>query len=585
MFKKKFTSIIVMLAIVFCVSFTACTTATEPDPVTLDVPSVAISTEGAAQWNKVDNAVGYKYIIDEGFAVNTTALSVQLNEGQSIKVKAVGDGENCLDSAYSEVKTYTKSTITPCRNHTDADDNGICDVCNANVLNSLSIISLNDLHGKFKDTDTQPGVDEFSTYIKSLYADESNYEILLSAGDMWQGTVESSLNKGALMTSWMNDTGFVSMTLGNHEFDWGTEYIARNSQLANFPFLAINVRYNGLKADFCQPSVVVEKGGIKVGIIGAIGDCLSSISGEFQDGLSFVTGTQLTNLIKAESKRLRNEEGCDIVVLSQHEGYESSSSTQQTLDQSDIPYYDVSLSNGYIDLVFEAHTHQNYIFQDKYGILHIQGGGENKYISKAEISFNSVTSSYSTSAQLIRSYSIAGMYQSDESLDDIYSEYFPDSDPYTDVLGNVSSYKNSDSIVEKVAELYLQTGLKTWGDKYDIVLGGGYLKTRSPYNLSAGNVTYADIFSLLPFDNSIVLGSISGRDLLNKFINTNNSNYHCAYNGVTPTNISNNKTYYIIVDTYTSSYAPNKITEVARLNSNTYSRDLLAQYIREGNWS
>ena len=117
------------------------------------------------------------------------------------------------------------------------------------------------------------------------------------------------------------------------------------------------------------------------------------------------------------------------------------------------------------------------------------------------------------------------------------------------------------------------------------MLGGGYLKTRSPYNLSAGNVTYADIFSLLPFDNSIVLGSISGRDLLNKFINTDNSNYHCAYNGVTPTNISNNKTYYIIVDTYTSSYASNKITEVARLNSNTYSRDLLAQYIREGNWS
>ena len=229
MFKKKFTSIIVMLAIVFCVSFTACTTATEPDPVTLDVPSVAISTEGAAQWNKVDNAVGYKYIIDEGFAVNTTALSVQLSEGQSIKVKAVGDGENSLDSAYSEVKTYTKSTVTPCQNHTDADDNGICDVCNANVLASLSIISLNDLHGKFKDTDTQPGVDEFSTYIKSLYDDESNYEILLSAGDMWQGTVESSLNKGALMTSWMNDTGFVSMTLGNHEFDWGTEYIARNS--------------------------------------------------------------------------------------------------------------------------------------------------------------------------------------------------------------------------------------------------------------------------------------------------------------------------------------------------------------------
>lgn len=586
MFKNRFKSIAILLAIVFCVSFAACDTAPDkPQYVFLDVPSVAISTDGTAQWNKVENAIGYKYIINDGFAVQTTDLSLKLNEGQSIRVKAVGDKETYLDSEYSQAKTYLKSTSTPCQTHTDSDKNGICDVCSTNVITSLSIFSVNDLHGKFKDTDSQPGLDEFSTYIKGLYDDESNYEILLSAGDMWQGTAESSLNKGSLMTKWMNEVGFVSMTLGNHEFDWGTEYISSNQQLAEFPFLAINVRYNGIKADFCKSSVVIEKGGIKVGVIGAIGNCLSSISGEFKDGLSFVTGTQLSNLIKAESQRLRNEEKCDIIVLSQHEGYERSLSTQQTLSQSDIPYYDVSLSNGYIDLVFEAHTHQNYVFQDKYGVLHLQGGGENKYVSKADFSFNTVTNEYTTSARLISTHSLASEYQSDKSLDTIYKEYFPDNDPYTDVLGYVSSNKNSTSIVEKVADLYLQIGLETWGDEYDIVLGGGYLKTRSPYSISRGQITYADVFSLLPFDNSIVLCSISGQDLLKNFINTANSNYHCAYNGSKPTNISTNKTYYVVVDTYTSTYSYNNLTEIAKLDSSTYSRDLLSRYIREGNWS
>ena len=96
----------------------------------------------------------------------------------------------------------------------------------------ISFYAVNDLHGKFMDTDSQPGVDEFTTYVKELYQDTESEEVLLSSGDMWQGTVESSLTRGSLMTEWMNDVGFVSMTLGNHEFDWGAAVLKPNSELA-----------------------------------------------------------------------------------------------------------------------------------------------------------------------------------------------------------------------------------------------------------------------------------------------------------------------------------------------------------------
>ena len=127
-----------------------------------------------------------------------------------------------------------------------------------------------------------------------------------------------------------------------------------------------------------------------------------------------------------------------------------------------------------------------------------------------------------------------------------------------------------------------KSGIEKWGDAYDIVLGGGYLSTRSPYDLEKGDVSYATLQAIFPFDNELVLCSIKGSDLLSKFINTNNSNYFIARSD--SRNIDPNATYYIIVDSYTSTYAPNRLTEIERWGSDFFARDLLADYIEAGNF-
>ena len=45
-------------------------------------------------------------------------------------------------------------------------------------------------------------------------------------------------------------------------------------------------------------------------------------------------------------------------------------------------------------------------------------------------------------------------------------------------------------------------------------------------------------------------------------------------------NIDLNETYYIIVDSYTSSYAPNNLTEIDRIEAEVFARDLLAEYAK-----
>ncbi len=474
----------------------------------------------------------------------------------------------------------------PDEDHTDANNDGECDDCGISVVIVLDLFAINDLHGKFCDSDTQGGVDELTTYLKNAYETE-DHVILLSSGDMWQGSSESNLTKGFIITEWMNHMDFASMTLGNHEYDWGESFIDDNADLAEFPFLAINVydRDTNKQASYCKSSVLIRRGGATIGIIGAIGDCYSSISGEMSRDVYFKTGDELTALVKAEAEMLR-EAGADFIIYSLHDGYGSSSSGSIS-DSALSAYYDPMLSEGVVDIVFEGHTHQRYALRDSDGVYHIQGGGDNKGISHAEARINFANGQ---STVLIAEYIPASRYahlEGDPIVDTLMDKYKDQVSAGSEVLGHNAAYRSGDDICQLSADLYARVAEEAFPE-YDVVLGGGFLKVRSPYNLKAGDVTYSQLQMLLPFDNTLVLCSIKGSDLLNKFINTSNENYfisYTAYGESLKGSINAGDTYYVLVDSYTSTYAPNRLTEVARYTEGIYARDLLAEYIREGGWS
>ncbi len=493
------------------------------------------------------------------------------------------ESETASETA-SDAASESESEFLGCK-HTDTDDDGLCDICYVSVLTDVVFFAMNDLHGKFCDTDKQPGVDELTTYLKTAYA-TYDHVILLSSGDMWQGSSESNLTKGLILTEWMNELDFTAMTLGNHEFDWGESFIEANAAVAEFPFLAINIydRDTGALADYCQPSVYVDLGALQVGIIGAIGDCYSSISGETSGGVYFKTGSELTALVKAESTRLR-EAGADLIIYSLHDGYADSRKNGVLLDSQLNGYYDPSLSEGFVDLVFEGHTHKNYVLPDGDGVYHLQNGGENRGISQVTIAYNTANGNHYVDSATVVESSIYGAVASDPIVDRLMEKYADDVSAGTEVLGYNVRYRSGDELRELVAQLYYETGMVAWGEQYKIVLGGGFLSVRSPYALPQGNVTYSNLQMLMPFDNALVLCSVQGRDLLTKFIHTDNKNYfnyYGEYGESVKNEIDPNATYYVVVDTYTSTYAPNRLTEIARYDATTFARDLLAAHIRGG---
>ena len=466
--------------------------------------------------------------------------------------------------------------------HTDEDNDGTCDDCGIVVVISFDFFGLNDLHGKIDDTDTTPGVDELTTYLKAQYALNPN-TVILSAGDMWQGSSESNLTKGNLTTEWMNEIGVVAMTLGNHEFDWSEADIEANLAIAEFPFLAINIfeKSTNALAPYCTPSVIVERGGLQIGIIGAIGDCYSSISGDKTTDLVFKTGEALTALVKDEAERLR-QSGADLIVYAIHDGYDRSSSGTKTISQSDLSaYYDPSLSSGYVDLVFEGHTHQNYVLLDAYGVYHLQNGGDHRGISHAEVEINFANGGVRTTvAEFLPASTYSGL-EDDPSIEALLLKYAEEINFAYRTLGRNSEKRSGAFLKALVAELYYRAGEEIWGDRYPIVLGGGYISVRSPGSLPVGDVNYAMLQSLFPFDNELVLCSISGADLRSRFLETTNENYY-IFLGDGGQNIDPTATYYLVTDTYSSTYAPNRLTEIERYGSTLYARDLLAAYVEAG---
>ena len=453
---------------------------------------------------------------------------------------------------------------------------------------TLDIYVVNDLHGKLADTDAQPGVDELSTYLTR--AQQNGNTILLSTGDMWQGASESNLTGGLIVTEWMNELNFAAMTIGGHEYDWGEEQIYRNNELAEFPFLGINIfdRETKQRVDYCHSSVVMDVDGVQIGIIGAIGNCYYSIASENTQEVYFLTGDALTALVKEESERLRNQ-GVDFIVYAIHDGYAETVSKTETTPVGDAAlsdYYDVSLSDGYVDLVFEADSHYTYTLTDRYGVYHLQAGGNNQAIAHVGVSIHPDTGkSYVYDAGPIPSDTYGSM-DDHPIVEELMDKYSGQTAPSTRIVGTNSRYLGKNAICQTIAYLYCTAGMERWGDTYDIVLGGGYISCRSPGYLPAGEVRYSQLMSLLPFDNTITLCSIRGRDLIDRFFETDVDAYYIKtteYGETVYENVDPNGTYYVVTDSYTSGYAYNNLTVIDTYTEGVYARDLLADHIAAGN--
>ncbi|MDE7406532.1 MAG: hypothetical protein K2M89_06645 [Clostridiales bacterium] len=126
--RLRFVVLSLIISICACFCLAACNDdndgkkddGSKPSVTALTAPTVAIDDNGKATWDEVANAVGYAYKIDDGAEQTVESREVQLENGQSVAVKAKGDGLNYTDSEWSKTVTYTAAVVGPVKLDTPA---------------------------------------------------------------------------------------------------------------------------------------------------------------------------------------------------------------------------------------------------------------------------------------------------------------------------------------------------------------------------------------------------------------------------------------------------------------------------------
>ena len=169
--------------------------------------------------------------------------------------------------------------------------------------------------------------------------------LLFDSGDFSQGSGYYTLFKGEVEIGLMNQMGYDAVTIGNHEFDFGLDNLARIFRMANFPIVCSNYDCKGTVLEgLVKPYITLKRNGVKIGVF-ALSPALK--------GLVFDGNCQgITYLDPAETAQkyidiLRKQEKCDIVICISHLGWKESE------------YTDEMFLKGIegCDLVLGGHTH------------------------------------------------------------------------------------------------------------------------------------------------------------------------------------------------------------------------------------
>ena len=434
-------------------------------------------------------------------------ISILLGEANVNPAVSETDGVSALGS-------LSANTDAPVRFAADGDKE----------LVSLDILTVNDFHGALPEDDKNPGAAKLGKWLKDERAKNPEGTLILSSGDMSQGTIDSNLLYGKTVIKAMNEIGFDAMAVGNHEFDWGLDCLKNQAAWAEFPILTANItdRKTGHNPEGTKPWIIVERKGVKIGIIGVTSiETVDIVSPKVISAYQIDEPAEIVNRIVPELKQL----GVQVIIVLGHlGGYLDDDKTTITGEVTDL----ANAITG-VDVLVTGHTHQK-IAGYINGIAIVQAYYNGRAVGHITLKYSpqdkKIVSAIPSTIDLPTS-GLTGDVQVKTIIDDGQKEIGPVKD---EIIG-----KNIGDLTHQLDKLSVLgqwvTDIMRQETNSDIAFqNGGGLRTDIP----AGEVTVGKLWEVMPFDNTLILLEMRGSQILKVLqYGINNSKYGSVqYSGI-----------------------------------------------------
>lgn len=404
----------------------------------------------------------------------------------------------------------------------------------------LTVLHVNDIHVRLEQTNKYSGhckqqdketdqcyggVARLKHAVDSIKSTQDNV-VFLNGGDFYQGNAWYTLFKWKVVAEFANVLNFTAMALGNHEFDDDITGFVPFLENKTFPIICANMDDDSVEpslSGLIPPSTVVDFDGTKVGIIGYLTTDTPDISNPGQ-----LTFTDEIEAIKDEAKVLKDA-GVNILIALGHSGYE--------IDQ------EIARNVPDIDMVVGGHSHSflftgdqlpsvekpvgpypTIITQPKTGkkVPVVQAYAYTKYLGYMNLTFDDQGKlTHWAGSPLLLDFHIQQDQEVLQQLapwqrkvdalgDEVIGETKVDLTHSRTMESNLGNFI-TDSMV------YWYTARPSppghWSRTALALMNSGGIRG----SFEMGNITTADMLTVLPFQNSIDLVTLSGQNILDTF--------------------------------------------------------------------
>ncbi|HLP08225.1 MAG TPA: 5'-nucleotidase C-terminal domain-containing protein [Opitutaceae bacterium] len=390
----------------------------------------------------------------------------------------------------------------------------------------ISVAATTDTHAHvypvdyFTNRSTQDGLAKIQTLI--LQARKADPElILLDCGDTIQGTplgyhhMRYAPERPDPTILVMNHMGYVCMTVGNHEFNFGREYLAKASSEARFPWLSANIVRKADQKPVFTPYVIKVVKGVRVAILG-----ITTPGIPYWENPDRIADLDFLDPIETAARYvsiLRSQEHADIVVLAAHMGLEEDLSTAAQPPNL-IPHESTCIAIAKtvpgIDLLFMGHTHRNTPALIIGDTVISQAGRWADRLAQAEIfleraapeqPWRVIARGATTNAPTDKTEpdaAVLALVKTDHEETQAWLAH-PIGTCSTTITGQAAREADS-AILDLVHRVQLEAG------HADISFAASFNPSS---HINQGQVTVRDIYSLYTYENTLAVVEITGREV------------------------------------------------------------------------